>query len=403
MPCQSQTVKEDTTGQNKQPINNWNTYDGNMVFFYAGVGLFLDTQRYIQDENNIKQVGSMTEFEQAQIRAIRFLFSGILKLHVPISLYADIGYLALDQGFERNKDPQWSIYNLELKFSFGEIGNLTIGRMKEPVSLDRTVGGHNLPFMERFAGINAILPSRNDGIKWSNTFLADRLTGALGWFNTWLVTGDNFSKSSKQFSGRVTYLPLLDREENHLLHLGIYGKFSNNSSGFTRFRASPEAYYSPTFIDTDTIITSGYTNWIGAEVSWRGGPLWIGAEYVQNNVSSQLSGNPAFNTYQIFVEMIITGETRPYLYKRGSFAAGSPEKDVTQGGTGLWAVAAHYTRTDMTSGLIRGGDLDQFTAALSWYAIAGMRTVLQYSLARLDRFDLVGWVHMFMLRFQALL
>jgi len=89
---------------------------------------------------------------------------------------------------------------------------LSIGKQKEPISLERTMGLIYLPMQERSAVSDAMLAARNVGVVLSGRAFDERMTRAGGVFNDWLETHDSFSDGATQYIGRVTGLPFISED-----------------------------------------------------------------------------------------------------------------------------------------------------------------------------------------------
>ncbi len=108
------------------------------------------------------------------------------------------------------------------------------------------------------------------------------------------------------------------------------------------------------------------------------------AEYIRSEVSAQLAGDPVFMGSYVQVGWFITGESKPYRKNSGTFDRLTPRKKYSKGNPfkkkngGAWEVVGRLSRVDLTDGEVEGGELFDFTAALSWYLNATTRVEINY-------------------------
>lgn len=380
----------------------WLAYEGSKFSVVFVGGVLLDGTVYSQDQASLAQVGDLQPLESAEVRAVRFGVAGLIKFKQPWSYVVAGAYRAFDQGFNTDTSATFTLFDLALGIPIAPVGLLTVGKMKEPFSQHRLMSLAWQQFMERSVGLDALLPARNVGVTLSNTALDSRATWSAGYFNSWLETNVSFGESSQQIIGRVTGLPIAGPEGASLVHFGLSGRYSDTRLGFVQFRASPEAFFAPSFVDTDTVPADGAV-WLGLEGAWRKGPFWIQGEYVGTWVNAPAGADPRFHAAFVSAGWIVTGETRGYDRGRGVFRRLAPRRKATAGGLGLWEIVARYSRVDLTDQSVQGGELDRVSVGVNWYPTADSRVAVTYGRATLDRFGLVGHTHIFQLRLQLLI
>ena len=212
-----------------------------------------------------------------------------------------------------------------------------------------------------------------------------------------------------QLVGRGVVLPYKD-DDGNLLHLGAWGSgrtLTNtlNSDGTLRnggwqFAAQPDTTVDRTnFVNTYNMsYTTGsggtlqqhlaqHVNMFGAELSGAWGPFHTTNEYMWANVLGKgYSGNNAVQGFYNTVGWFITGETRPYDEKKGTWNRVIPKANFQtgSGGWGAFEVAARYDLIDLNSrsGQIAGGAMDIGTLGLNWYLTPRVRMM-------------TNWVHVF--------
>jgi phosphate-selective porin OprO/OprP len=228
-----------------------------------------------------------------------------------------------------------------------------------------------LPWQERSAVADALLPSRNVGVVWSGSSPERYSSWAFGVFNDWFDTDQDFDDAARQYIGRLTWVPFRTEDESNLLHLGFGYRYSDAKEGF-RFRTSPEFNKSPVFVDTAygtevSLLPADKMETYNLELSWRKGPFWLASEYFQTKVKNPVLENPVFDGYYVSASWVLTGEMRPYNKKNGLFQPVPIARTVYQNGKGAWEIAARFSEINLTDGRINGGDMQIGSLGLNWW------------------------------------
>lgn len=164
--------------------------------------------------------------------------------------------------------------------------NLSIGKQKEPMSLERLTSMVNLPMQERSSVSDALMPSRNICVVASGSAFDQNLTWAGGVFNDWIDDDGSMGDNSSQLVGRLSWLPYYSEDESNLVHLG-FGLRYDNANEPLHYITKPEFNKSPAFVDTGLIAADSATLY-NLEANWRRGPYWLSAEYVRNSVDAPM-------------------------------------------------------------------------------------------------------------------
>ncbi len=348
--------------------NKWESRYVDGIFLAAGV---LDRIHWTsQNGDSRQQVGGLENFEGGEIRGLRFGAVGTINFSKPW-VYTIFGATnAFDKGFELERQDDFGWYDYRLDIPVFETMFLSVGKQKEPISMERVMGMTQLPMQERSSVADAFLPSRNLGVVLSGTALNQNMTWASGIFNNFIDSGESIGDTATQFVGRVTWLPFVSPDESNIVHLGFGGRLSNAKQG-ARYLTEPEFNKSPIFVDTGFggvgTMDADDISQLNLEASWRKGPYWLHAEYVSSDVDSPTFGDRSFDGYHITGSWILSGEMRGYNRRSGIFAPIQVAKSVYQGGWGAWEVSTRYSTLDLTDGLIDGGEMDIWSLGLSWW------------------------------------
>ena len=211
--------------------------------------------------------------------------------------------------------------------------------------------------------------------------------------------------------GRATYAPIVERAR--ALHFGLAGYWrkptvlKGEASGGERFGARPELR-----IDEEGIVVD--TGRIGYVDSYHYTSLELAGVYGRWSVQGELQrvgidrddgpGGVAypdlsFNGYYLLGSYFLTGESRNYYQRLGSFWRVAPYREFDPWGSGGWGafeVAARVSRIDLNDevddlvGGVRGGVSNNISLALNWYFNPYVRLSLNYVHAEVDKLDEQG-------------
>ena len=357
---------------NYRDASKWNRFESRWVSGLVTGAIALDRMNWLtQNAANRDQFGSLEEYNGGEIRALRFGIFGTLNFEKPW-VYTIAGATnAFDKGFESENDDDITLFDWRLDIPFFRNSVMSIGKQKEPISMERLTGMVFLPWQERSAAADGLLPSRNVGIVWNGSSPETYSSWAFGVFNDWFDADQSYSESASQFVGRFTWAPFKSEDESNLLHLGLGYRYSDAKEGF-RFRTEPEFNQAPIYVDTGFGSESGLwpadsLETYNLELSWRKGPLWLASEYFRTDVKNTALENPTFDGYYVSANWVLTGEMRPYSKKNGLFRPIPIARTVYQNGRGAWEIAVRYSGLNLTDGRIEGGDMQVASLGLNWW------------------------------------
>jgi len=296
--------------------------------------------------------------------------------------------VGLDFGADPGIDSAWiegATGGLEVWGHY--LGKLRIGYVGEPFSLERQGGFYDTTFLERSLPVQAMAPGYNIGTMVHNSRSDGRLSWAAGLFSIGQNNEKNASTSRLSLTGRITYLPVYRDEGRRLIHVGLSVSSRSPTGSDVRYHARPEARFVDDLVDTGSFSASGQTLW-GVEAATVNGPMWAAAEIIGSDNKAQSVGDPNFRGGYVQVGWFITGESRPYQTNGGIFGRVLPltkyggGNPFTKRNGGAWEVAGRISHLDLDDGLIEGGKLTDFSAALNWYVNAAVRVKLNYIYAR---------------------
>jgi phosphate-selective porin OprO/OprP len=355
-----------------------------------------------------------------------------------------------EYDFARNWGGTSGITDAYVKYIRFAPFSITVGQQNEGKSMESTMSNNYLTFIERGLPNNAYIEQSSNskyqlGITaqmfdkaWGvpYVFNGGLTTVSMGYplmsqnpnqttastaqcFNTTNTNGGTGCQTNNQnsYSGNVTYqlvgrgvvLPYKD-DDGNLIHVGAWGSgrtLTNtlNQNGTIRnggwqFAAQPDTNvdrtnyvntYNMSYVNSATGKTylAQHVNQFGAELAGAYGPFHTTTEYMWANVLGQnYTGNNSTQGFSTNVGWFITGETRPYDEKKGTWNRVIPKSNFAtgSGGWGAWEMAARYDLIDLNTnskgGQIQGGAMDIGTLGLNWYMTPRVRIM-------------TNWVHVF--------
>jgi phosphate-selective porin OprO/OprP len=268
-----------------------------------------------------------------------------------------------------------------LRYTGLEHGHITIGHFKVPFSMDELTSSNNISFIER-ALPNAFAQSRRTGfgygISGSNyTFDAMAFGQPVGTNDDRVATGGD---EGFGVGARATFIPM--RNDNGLLHLGFAlstEQPANDENEIIRIRQRPESRVSGLrLVDTGNINEVSSINRAGIELGWQHGPFTLQSEYITVDVNRN-SGfeDYSFDGYYAQASWMLTGERKGY---RGGVFRNPSVQD-----RGAWELAVRYSNINLDDGLIAGGEMNNATIGLNYYANNNVRFMLNYIMVDSER------------------
>jgi len=365
---------------------DWNAIHTPLFNMRAIAMVGIDAARFYQDDESLAQVGDMNRYNRWDVRGVRLGAAGTLNFEQPWTYLVTGSYNGFMRDFNSSTDEYVTLLDAVLGIPlWGEYGRMQIGKMKEPISMERTMGMIFEQVMERSMHLDALLPSRNTGITFSDMLLDERMRWRVGIFNDWLSKDDvGFSDSDYQIIGRVTAVPYENSSELALLHLGAAYRYERVKEGSVRYDVGPEFYFSSPWLDTGEIIADT-THTLNAEVTYLKGPLWIASEYSATIVEHNGERRNHFYGYHIAANYFVTGEHRGYNKRRGAVRRITPVLDFTKGGWGALELSARYSYMDLEDRDIHGGKMDSVALGMVWHPRRDHQFHLQWSRAKLEQ------------------
>ncbi len=366
----------------------WNHWDNKLFSGAFVVATILDRTNWRPDSATQSMLGDFDDYDTGEIRGFRFGAVGALKFEKPWIYTFFAATSAFDRGFDTSKDAGILLFDYRLDIPTPGNTTFSIGKQKEPISMERTMGLIYEPMQERSAVSDALMPARNFGMVLSGNAFDQDTSWAIGAFNDWMITSVPFDDSASQGVGRVTWVPWASEDDSNLVHLGAGIRYSNAKEGI-HYLTEPEIDNSPVFVDTGSLEADGSLTW-NLEASWRKGPFWLAAEYTQSDVDAAAFGDPSFNGYHVTASWLLSGEMRAYRRRSGTFGAAPISRPTDVGGWGTWEASARWSYLDLNDSGVNGGEMDVFSLGLNWWLTRSINFNVNWRHINLDRFGQSG-------------
>lgn len=271
-------------------------------------------------------------------------------------------------------------YN-DLKVTYGtDAGTWQLGQFKVPQGMEQLTSSNRMTFIER-ASSQVFTDSRRIGLGYGQS--GDNYHySVMGYSHS--IEGDPDGDAPLGAAGRVTFNPIRGEQVIHLGASLSHERFASNArEGSVRFRDRPESR--PTegtrLIDTGSLDARATTK-AGLEFGFLSGPFHASAEYLQAEVDRDAGSDLSFNGWHVQAGYVLTGETR------GSRPTGFRTIDP-QRPSGAWEIAARYSSVDLGDADILGGEQDNFTLGLNYYASSNLRFMANYVMVDVKDSDAV--------------
>lgn len=210
--------------------------------------------------------------------------------------------------------------------------------------------------------------------------------------------------------GRAAWAPIAER--TRALHIGASGYWryptttrgagNAGNSTLVDFGSALEVKVDERrFLDTGNISDIDHYYFGGLEAAAVYGPFSIQAEYGRAGIarSDGRLTDLDFDGYYVFGSYFLTGESRNYYPRFGTFWRVNPEEpfSLSKNQWGAWELLARFSHLDLNDGIgnvagggVRGGKANSYTIGLNWYMNAFVRMMLNYVHTESDKLSPVG-------------
>ena len=256
---------------------------------------------------------------------------------------------------------------------------ITLGHQKTPLSLEELTSSKYITFIERSQLVNGIVADTGGGRKYA--------LSAKGHFNDMFTAAaaihagtanEDTADTTFGFTGRLTFSPI--HEKTKMVHLGIGFDRSKQQGGGFNIDGEPEIHPGRDILENEAFDHSTATTFV-AEAAGIYGPFALQGEYASSTLKdSPTLSNIDADAWYIYGSYYLTGESRNYKWKKGSYSQTKVKKPLHHGGIGAWEVALRYTSGDFENATapIVSSEADILTLGLNWYPSNNIRFSANY-------------------------
>jgi len=385
--------------------NSWFTQDGNLLLGGSPTQEMLDG----------------TLFRRARLRT-----DGRLWEYIDFACEVNFANIQDVSNVENSTVQVGSVGLTDFYVTFREVpyvGNIRMGHMQAPVSLERYSSSNAWYYMERSSMFDAFYNPNDyqNGIVAFDSYLDDCVTlaASAAWINKSTVQSFGFGadEGTYGFGGRATALPIYNDEGRSLVHVGagyfhqalVDDRFSIASRPL--LRAGAGGNDTPNLIFTGTYFTPNGVGIANLEAAWVQGPFSLSSEWAVAQVSdvfeqSDFTSPRGDATYQAaYIEgglFITPDDQRRYDKKTGTWTRTNPvrsafgtHRENCQSGSGLGAIqlVTRYTYLDLvdgeptltpTSGGAQAGRQHDVTLGVNWYLNSQTWFMVNYVATHID-------------------
>lgn len=290
------------------------------------------------------------------------------------------------------------------------LGNLRIGRFRQPFGMAELSSARDLPLLER-PTTGALAPFRQTGMMLSDSALDETFTWAVSGFRT---LSDNFGNVYGDSTGlgaaeRLTFL-YRDRGDWDLIHFGVAHSYMDPARNQLQYASQPEIFagqqpslgpgglgvlpidFVPPFANAG-VFNVDHANLVNLEAARSWGQTVVQAENRWSRVKLPTGDTTTVQAGYITLRHMWTGEVIPYNRSGGVFGRVKPDRplDIAAGQWGAWETAARFSTLNLNPLFgapgISGptGRLDTATLGLNWYWWENAKSQFEWINADLTR------------------
>ena len=337
--------------------------------FQIGGRVMADTTFGLGDVNFGSEAGNpITEFRRARLFA-----GGTFQKYWKYKLQYDF---AGQSGTAANTS---GIRDAYIAYTGFKPMTITLGHQNMPLSLEQLTSSKYITFIERSQFVNGIVGDVGGERQYALTakgYFSDMFTAAAGIYAG--SANEDATDSRTGVNGRVTFSPI--HEKTKMVHLGFGFDITRDQGGGINIDAESEIHPGRDILENDSADHRDSTTWL-VEAAGIYGPFAIQAEYASNEVSDSISGVRDLDSdaWYIYGSYYLTGESRNYKWKKGSYSQTKVKNPLHKGGIGAWEVAARFTNGDFeNAGSLTSDEADVLTLGLNWYPSNNIRFSANY-------------------------
>jgi phosphate-selective porin OprO/OprP len=216
---------------------------------------------------------------------------------------------------------------------------------------------------------------------------------------------DNAGTSNITLTTRVTGLPVVSEKDQFLVHVGVGFSLRSPRSGTVQYTTRPEARFVTPLLNTGDLPVDS-NQLLGFEFATVHGPWWAQFEWIGSALDADALGDPRFSGAYFQAGWFLTGESRVYRPREGTFGRVLPFRPYMLGGNpfrqdshgGAIEFTGRISTTDLTDAAVRAGKLDNLSVGMNWYLTPATHLMANYIYSRVNHGD-GGHANIFLIRY----
>jgi len=252
-----------------------------------------------------------------------------------------------------------------LRYTQWKFADITLGKMKEPLGLERNTSSAKRMIIEGAMMTRAFTPGKSWGVHLFNANKRRR------WALAAVVEDDqdnDYKEDSRTaLTGRYTWSPINTKEQT--LQVGASASIRDWNKNRFRIRSRAEIDSADTVVRSAEFIADQQAV-AGLEGVWRDGSLQVQGEYMFTRVEEVDGPDWDYSGYYIMGSYLLTGEQRQF--KKGEFRSLKP-----LAASGAWELVARYSYLDVRErGL--GSKAAVYTLGVNYYYRRDLKLMLAF-------------------------
>jgi phosphate-selective porin OprO/OprP len=347
------------------------------------------------------KLGGSMQFDQLQFLGNKTsrgkeLYSGASLRELSINMEGGIAK-NISYSIVFDYEAQSSKVNVEgayFTYTFPDVNmEVSVGRVDPAFSLENASSRKWIPLIERSMPSSAFGSAPGMGVsfaRWEDEYSIlfalsqpkpDNVVKRVNTGDTPVARSDRWSLSGRL--ARNVY-----QRSGYTVQLGVSGYVQDDSKAAIRLKAKPEVTGRNVkeIVDTGNFTARNHKA-TSFEAAVQNGPLYAEAEYkfawvkrARDKVYPQAANANRFNGYHMQVAYVLTGESRTYNAKLGTFGKVKPaSKD-----RGAWEICGRYSFINLNSVDINGGSGHNMGLGVNWYLNENLSVYGQGMLSRLN-------------------
>lgn len=255
-----------------------------------------------------------------------------------------------------------------LRYSKWDFADVTLGKLKEPVGLERNTSSAKLMTIERSMMSTAFTPGKSWGLHLYDANKRRRWALSVAVEDEDDEDDDDFEEDNPYaLSGRYTASPLNSDDET--LQLGFSATLRDWNENRYQVRERAEVHTADNVVRSAAFRADQQAT-VGLEALWRRGSGQLQAEYMATRVEEIDGSDWDYQGYYVMASWFLGGEQR--RFRKGEFRHVKPAGDY-----GAWELVARYGELDVRErGL--GSVATMTTLGVNWYYNRDFRVMLNF-------------------------